>query len=393
MYVLAGEKMSSLKQASNLIQILKNELSKRFVEKDVEINALLVGLLSREPVIIVGLPGTAKTKLIETLAKMINCKYFVYLLTRYTEPDEIFGPIDINALREGKYIRIMKNTILDADVVFLDEIFKASSAIRNTLLRILNEKKYTFTSMDIPVNWLGFYSASNEISTDSEDQALYDRLVIRIFTHYVSATNIKELLMKGIELEDNYVSPVIMKEEVQELQRIVSERFKMLKNDSVLDRYIEALMELRMKGIELSDRRKIKVLKVATSISVLYGATDVTLDDVAEALRLVAPHSEDDIPKIEEVIARVGLSALGKLSKEIETLITELNNITKKIEEAQSLEEFRQLRQMGTAIIKQLQEKLTQLANRNDPRVDRYLKRIKDTIADFKHAIEKKLGE
>jgi len=378
-------------EVSRKIMEIKSKLTSLFVEKDVEINAVLAGLLTREPVILVGAPGTAKTMLIETLARMINAKSFTYLLTRFTEPDELFGIIDVKSLREGTYRRITENTIVDAEIVFLDEIFKASSAIRNTLLRILNEKQYVFGSQVIPVNWLGFYTASNEISTDEEDWAFYDRLVIRVFTKYVSDTSLELLIIKGIELDNGIEIPTIMtKEEVIKLQQLTKQRFYNIKNSrELVNKYIEAVVELKSRGIELSDRRKIKALKVASAISIIYGNTEVTLDDLADALRLVAIHSEDDIPKVEEVINKVGLSQLGKLTQEIEMLIQELNNITTRISTTESLQEFKELVKAGKTIIQELQGKLEKLAKSSNPRVQQYIPRIKEAIAGFKKEVQK----
>ncbi|SRR5579875_737633 len=124
-------------QAYNRLTELRDRLLNLFVQKEQEVTAALATLLSGEPCIFVGPPGTAKTMMIETLAKSISASYFYYLLTRFTEPDEIIGPLDISKLREGVYERIIKNKLPDSDIVFLDEIFKASSAIRNILLDII----------------------------------------------------------------------------------------------------------------------------------------------------------------------------------------------------------------------------------------------------------------
>ena len=120
---------------------IRNSLVGSFTQREVEVTAVLSSLISGEPCILVGPPGTAKTMLIETTAKMINAKYFYYLLTRFTEPDELLGVIDVRALREGRYQRITTNRLPEAHIVFLDEIFKASSSIRNILLDIILNRR------------------------------------------------------------------------------------------------------------------------------------------------------------------------------------------------------------------------------------------------------------
>jgi MoxR-like ATPase len=100
-------------------------------------------VVAREHAVLIGPPGTAKSALIRTLAELIDAKYFEYLLTRFTEPNEIFGPVDIAAFREGRYQRRIEGMLPEAEVVFLDEVFKSNSAILNALLTLLNERRYT----------------------------------------------------------------------------------------------------------------------------------------------------------------------------------------------------------------------------------------------------------
>lgn len=380
-------------QIKTPIMEIREKLNSIFVGREAEVDAIVVGLLSREPVILVGAPGTAKTALIESLGKLVGGKVFTYLLSRFTEPDELFGALDIKAYREGKIRRVINNTILSANIVFLDEIFKASSAIRNTLLRVLNEKEYRYGDMVVKVEWLGFYSASNEVSTDAEDMAFYDRLVIRRFVKYVSNTMWKELLIRGIDFEGNTaLTPLITIEDVKKFQSEVIARFKALKSgNGIIEKYIEALARLQEKGIVLSDRRKIKVLKVASAYSVLYGSTAVSLDDVADALRVVAIHNEDDVKKVEEVIAEVGLSQASQLMNEIQTLVAELKNVTRRIRETNDLNEFKELRKQGKVLIKELIARIKRLED--TPRANTIINEIEEIIKDFKESVSRILGD
>ncbi len=290
---------------------LKFELAETFVQREAEITAVLSGLLSGEPVILVGEVGTAKTALIERLAKMIDARYFYYLLTRFTEPDELLGTLDINALREGKYVRRTEGKLPQAEIVFLDEIFKASSAIRNILLDIILNKRIFSDGVYIQLPMLALYTASNEISTDIEDMAFYDRLTIRCFVKSVSEDSWEELIEKGILLDGGLETPILLSvEDVKELQRIVNERFKNItRNTTLIRKYIEALAVLRQRGVKISDRRKIKVLKTASAISVVYGEENVSLDSLAEALKFAAVHDEDELKKVDQVILELGLSS------------------------------------------------------------------------------------
>ena len=126
-------------------------LGQRFLDKEELIRLLLVALIAGEHMLIVGPPGTAKSALVRHLARLIDARYFEYLLTRFSEPNELFGPVDIKAFREGTYVRRTGSMLPDAEIVFLDEIFKSNSAILNSLLSILNERRFFTGSATIQV--------------------------------------------------------------------------------------------------------------------------------------------------------------------------------------------------------------------------------------------------
>ncbi len=307
---------------------LKYRLAERFVQREAEITAILAGLLSGEPTILVGEVGTAKTALIESLAGMIDAKYFYYLLTRFTEPDEILGVLDINALREGRYVRRTEGKLPQAEIVFLDEIFKASSAIRNILLDIILNKRIFCDGVYVKLPMLALYTASNEISSDIEDLPFYDRLTIRCFVKSVSEDSWVELIERGIELDLGLKNEKVMDvKDVKTLQNEVNEKFRRIKeNGDLIRRYIEALVRLKQRGVKISDRRKIKVLKVASAISFVYGEDNVSLDSLAEALKLTAVHDEDDLKKVEQVILELGLSSFYQHVQKIQVVTAELQN-------------------------------------------------------------------
>jgi MoxR-like ATPase len=284
---------------------LRVALSGLFVGREFEIDAIIVSLISGEPAILVGPPGTAKTAMVEALAKLVNAKYFYYLLTRFTEPDELLGPLDIRALREGVYARVTAGRLPEAEIAFLDEVFKASSAIRNTLLDIILYKRFLNNGTYVKLPLLTLYTASNEVSTDAEDQAFYDRLTIRCFAKYIEPTLWEELLVKGVRLVTETVDlePVLTVEQIKEFRKAVDARAsEMLADPDLRSKIVAALAELRGRNLELSDRRKVKLVLVAAAYSILNAEQKPTVDSVADALEVVAVHGEEDRRKVEEVI-------------------------------------------------------------------------------------------
>src|SRR5947208_7324607 len=145
---------------------LRTSLGRFFVKKQELIDLMVVAAIAQEPLLLVGPPGTAKSDLVlkfkDALA-IAEEDYFEYMLTRFTEPSEIIGPIDISLLREGRYIRREQGKLPTAKLAFLDEIFKSNSAILNILLTIINERKFYQDGVPQPVRLRVLGAATNEL--------------------------------------------------------------------------------------------------------------------------------------------------------------------------------------------------------------------------------------
>src|SRR5579885_1771179 len=140
---------------------LARSLQDSYLGKDEVIRLLLVAALAGEHAVLIGPPGTAKSALIRMFARLLHARYFEYLLTRFTEPNEIFGPVDIAAFREGRYQRRTEGMLPESEIVFLDEVFKSNSAILNALLTLLNERRYASGGAVLKAPLLSCFGASN----------------------------------------------------------------------------------------------------------------------------------------------------------------------------------------------------------------------------------------
>ncbi len=181
-------------------------LGRHFVDKQPLIDLMLVAAVAQEPLLLVGPPGTAKSDLVIKFKDALGLDgsdYFEYLLTRFTEPSEVLGPIDINELRSGRYIRRERGKLPTARLVFLDEIFKASSAILNALLTVINERKFYQDGVPVPVKLKMLFAATNEIPEHSELGALKDRFVLKAACRSVQETHFIELLDAGLDSQTN----------------------------------------------------------------------------------------------------------------------------------------------------------------------------------------------
>jgi MoxR-like ATPase len=186
------------------INRFRESLGRFFVAKQDLIDLMVVAAVAQEPLLLVGPPGTAKSDLVLKFKDALGIAdedYFEYMLTRFTEPSEIIGPIDINQLREGRYIRREQGKLPTARLAFLDEIFKSNSAILNILLTIINEKKFYQDGVPQPVRLRVLFAATNEVPEQGELAALKDRFVLKAESRSVQEEHFEALIDSGVRSE------------------------------------------------------------------------------------------------------------------------------------------------------------------------------------------------
>lgn len=252
----------------------------QFLDKQEIIRLMVVSAIAGEHMVIVGPPGTAKSAMIDMFARLIDAKYFEYLLTRFTEPNELFGPVDISAFREGRYTRRIENMLPTAEVVFLDEIFKSNSAILNSLLHLINERKFQNGPEVLPVPLISLYAASNEVPNDDNLAAMFDRFLIRVLSDNLDSYHFHELMKKGVTLEvrkmtgrQSDLKPAFSARDL----RLIQANFDkfMVFPDEFLAKYKSLVFQIRSEGISVSDRRAVKLLKLFAASAIFDGRTRV----------------------------------------------------------------------------------------------------------------------
>jgi MoxR-like ATPase len=177
-------------------------LGRFFVAKQPLIDLMTVAAVAQEPLLLVGPPGTAKSDLVikfKDALQIPDGEYFEYLLTRFTEPSEVFGPIDIAELRSGRYLRRDRGKLPTARLVFLDEVFKANSAILNSLLTVINERKFYQDGQPVPVKLRILLAATNELPDNVELAALKDRFCLKAACRSVQDEHFVELIDAGLD--------------------------------------------------------------------------------------------------------------------------------------------------------------------------------------------------
>ena len=273
-----------LARLATRFQEVARVLNNTFLDKQEIIRLLLISAIAGEHMVIVGPPGTAKSAIIRTFARLVDARYFEYLLTRFTEPNELFGPVDIKEFREGRYTRRTENTLPEAEIVFLDEIFKSNSAILNSLLHIINERKFQNGPEVRDVPLISMYAASNEVPNDESLSAMFDRFLLRVLSENLDSYHFHELMNRGVANEvrrmtglESQIKPLISARELVLLQRGF-DRFMNFPED-FMAKYKGLIFQIRSEGITVSDRRAVKLLKLFAASAVFDGRTTVTDGD------------------------------------------------------------------------------------------------------------------
>src|SRR5271156_1486144 len=176
-------------------------LKRRFVGRDEIVDLIALAVTAGEHLFLHGPPGTAKSALIRQFAAAVRGNYFEYLLTRFSEPNEVFGPIDLMRLREGTVATVTSRMLPEGEFVFLDELFNANSAILNNLLTVLNERVYRRGAETHRLPLLSLFAASNHLPEDDALRALFDRFLLRSHVDNLNRDQLPRLLNAGWELE------------------------------------------------------------------------------------------------------------------------------------------------------------------------------------------------
>ncbi|MEC7518647.1 MAG: AAA family ATPase [Myxococcota bacterium] len=259
------------------LQQVARTLEATFLGKSEAVRLMLVAAIAGEHMVLIGPPGTAKSALIRLFAKLVDATYFEYLLTRFTEPNEIFGPIDIQAFRSGEYQRRMDGMLPQAEIVFLDEVFKANSAILNSLLSVLNERVYTVGGSVWKTPLISAFGASNEVPNDEDLMAVFDRFLLRVRSENLDSYHFQDLLQRGLSHEVNKLSgtydklePLLTAQSLHELQMQFAQRMRSFPEE-FLSTYKGLVFQIRAEGVSMSDRRAIKLLKLFAASAMLDG--------------------------------------------------------------------------------------------------------------------------
>ncbi|MBC8409900.1 MAG: AAA family ATPase [Rhodobacteraceae bacterium] len=235
----------------NKLHVMEDALNKFFIEREDEVHGLSLALLSGANTLFIGPPGTGKTLLVNSWAQLINNNtHFSWLLHKFMTPDELFGPISLEGLKNERFVRNTKNKLPEATTCFLDEIYKCNAGSLNALLSVLNERLFHNDGEETRIPLMSVIGASNELPEESDNlDALDDRFSLRYYVRPVKEHGSK---IKMYNNADTFSADKMVS--LDEITKMRKEVATVEVPDSIADIVVGLISSLRGEGINITDR-------------------------------------------------------------------------------------------------------------------------------------------
>jgi MoxR-like ATPase len=380
------------------------QVKQGFVDRDEAVDLIGLALLCREHVLLVGPPGTAKTALLTAFGSLLDTAPFTYLLTRFTEPAELFGPLDVRRFqRDGVYEINTQGMLPRARLAFLDEVFQGSSAILNTLLTLLNERRFHNGGAMEECALVTLLGSTNELPDDPVLAAFSDRFLLRCRLDYVPDDAVEDVLRLGWRAEQETIRAAgpggpgadrpdgalpgrrseagFSFDDLVTLQRAVAA----VDVSPVLPVYSQIVRELRAQGVAFSDRRAVKAQKVFAAAALLAGRARAETADLAPLASLWTDARDE--PAVRRIAADHGVEVAepGRRVRDLPDIRLDLAQLRARRDGLRTAEEF-------SEVMRLLQRLNTEIAG-DHPTEQQALTEVKQTLRETVTLFRERFGQ
>ncbi len=343
-------------QPSTFQKIIQ-DMEGRLLERHDEVEGLLLALLSRQHLLLVGPKGAAKSMMIRMLANSIEgAKYFERLLTRFTLPDELFGPVSISALKKDRFSRLTRGYLPEANFAFLDEIWKANSSILNSLLALINERLFYNDGEVLQCPLETMMGASAELPQEEALSALYDRFLLRYQVKYIAEDG--HLLQMMADGRPPVLETRLGLDDIHEAREAVG---AVEIDRPLLESVAKIRRRLRDEGLSLSDRRYKESLSVVRAKAWLQGRTYAIEDDLAVLANILwdDPVNEPMVRGFVLDIANPQEKRAHEIADALQVAFTNLQGLEEERDRTMAAVEFLSKLRTARAELQSFRERLT----------------------------------
>ncbi|MFF7457165.1 AAA family ATPase [Kitasatospora sp. NPDC008115] len=277
----------TLRQDSELIAAAVGAAGRGMIDRETVAEVVALCAVAGEHLLVVGPPGTAKSQAVRRVAGQLGGRYFEYLLGRFTEPNELFGPVDLRGLREGRVEFETAGMLPEAEIAFLDEVFLGSTAVLNTLLGLLNERVFRRGGTVLASPLRVCVGAANHLPEDPALAAFADRFLARVFVEPVADARLEDLLEAGRRPAAALTGNGDLLGALDRLTAAARD----CDLDGVTPLLATALRRLRAAGVPVGDRRAVRSQRLVAAAAVLDGRDAATARDLW-VLPLIAPTAD-----------------------------------------------------------------------------------------------------